>query len=269
MATVGETSSSITRPNGAVTPVASNCSRVSIRGSNLEKRSLKSVRLELFDRIDQLADRFNLRLLVHCDEDVELVLDVGDEIEHCQAVPFKVLREAGLVADLDPLLVERFDQGLHPGVGFGSVGHARVPYQSRGLSQSNGAQRGRCPKMEIQSGLAFGHEAGLHRTCLCRGYAMSEGSEPKLVNPDDPVFPKEVHNLLVAANATNITLSGMADTKASILMGASFVVFSMSISDISEGKASLPLLVLTTFAFIATVFGVLTVRPTRLPVAKE
>ena len=68
-------------------------------------------------------------------------------------------------------------------------------------------------------------------------------SEPKLVSPDDPVFPKEVHNLLVAANATNITLSGMADTKASILMGASFVVFSMSISDISEGKASLPLLV--------------------------
>ena len=68
-------------------------------------------------------------------------------------------------------------------------------------------------------------------------------SEPKLVNPDDPVFPKEVHNLLVAANATNITLSGMADTKASILMGASFVVFSMSISDIAEGKASLPLLV--------------------------
>ena len=93
-------------------------------------------------------------------------------------------------------------------------------------------------------------------------------SEPKLVSPDDPVFPKEVHNLLVAANATNITLSGMADTKASILMGASFVVFSISIGDIAEGRASLPILVLTTFAFIATVFGVLTVRPTRLPVAK-
>ena len=61
-------------------------------------------------------------------------------------------------------------------------------------------------------------------------------SEPKLVSPDDPVFPKEVHNLLVAANATNITLSGMADTKASILMGASFVVFSMSIGDIARGQ---------------------------------
>jgi hypothetical protein len=98
---------------------------------------------------------------------------------------------------------------------------------------------------------------------------MSNGSEPKLVNPDDPVFPKEVHNLLVAANATNITLSGMADTKASILMGASFVVFSMSISDISEGKASLPLLVLTLFSIVATVFGVLTVRPNKMVVTKD
>src|SRR5687767_6977581 len=93
-------------------------------------------------------------------------------------------------------------------------------------------------------------------------------SEPKLLSPNDPVFPKEVHNLLVAANSTNITLSGMADTKTSILMGASFVVFSISIGDIAEGRASLPILVLTTFSFIATVFGVLTVRPNRMPVSK-
>src|SRR5215207_6510609 len=90
-------------------------------------------------------------------------------------------------------------------------------------------------------------------------------SEPKLVNPDDPVFPKEVHNLLVSANATNITLSGMADTKASILLGASFVVFSISINDIAAGRASMPLLVLAAFSFVATVFGVLTVRPSRFP----
>ena len=88
----------------------------------------------------------------------------------------------------------------------------------------------------------------------------------KKLGPGDPdyVFPKEVHNLLVSANATNITLSGMADTKASILMGASFVVFSISIGDIAEGKASMPLLVLAVFSFVATIFGVLTVRPNRL-----
>jgi hypothetical protein len=91
-------------------------------------------------------------------------------------------------------------------------------------------------------------------------------SETKLGRGDaDFVFPKEVHNLLVSANATNITLSGMADTKASILMGASFVVFSISINDIAAGRASMPLLVLAAFSFVATVFGVLTVRPARFP----
>ena len=88
----------------------------------------------------------------------------------------------------------------------------------------------------------------------------------KKLGPGDPgyEFPKEVHNLLMAANSTNITLSGMADSKASILMGASFVVFSISIGSLAEGKASLPLLVLTAFSFVATVFGVLTVRPNRM-----
>jgi len=84
------------------------------------------------------------------------------------------------------------------------------------------------------------------------------------VGHPDFEFPKEVHNLLVAANATNMTLSEMADSKASILLGASFVVFSLSISDIADGKASTPLLVLTLFSFIATIFGVLTVRPNRM-----
>ena len=79
------------------------------------------------------------------------------------------------------------------------------------------------------------------------------------------VFPKDVYNLLLSASTTNITLSGMADTKASILMGASFVVFSLSIGDIAAGRGSTPVLVLTIFAFVSTVLGVLTVRPSRLP----
>ena len=90
-------------------------------------------------------------------------------------------------------------------------------------------------------------------------------SETKL-GPGDPdfVFPKNVYSLLVSASTTNITLSGMADTKASILMGASFVVFSLSIGDIAAGRGSTPVLVLTIFAFVSTVLGVLTVRPSRL-----
>ena len=78
------------------------------------------------------------------------------------------------------------------------------------------------------------------------------------------VFEPEYINVLVSAHAGNIELSNMADSKASILLGASFVVFGLSISDIAAGKASVPLVVLTLFSFIATVLGVLTVRPARI-----
>ena len=84
------------------------------------------------------------------------------------------------------------------------------------------------------------------------------------VGHPDYEFPKEVHNLLMAANQTNMTLSEMADSKASILLGASFVVFSLSIGSLAEGKTNVPMLVLTLFSFIATIFGVLTVRPNRM-----
>ena len=92
---------------------------------------------------------------------------------------------------------------------------------------------------------------------------MSEADHNPELKPGDPnyVFPKEVHNLLVAADSGHFALSAMADNKSSILMGASFVVFSLSIGDIAEGKASLPLLLLTAFSFLATLLGILTVRP--------
>src|SRR4030095_10072646 len=94
IATVGETTFSITRPNGSVTPVDKSCSRVSISGSNLLKRSVNSCCLELFDRVDQLLHRFDLGLLVHRDENIELIFNVGDEIEHRQAVPLQILGKA-------------------------------------------------------------------------------------------------------------------------------------------------------------------------------
>jgi hypothetical protein len=93
------------------------------------------------------------------------------------------------------------------------------------------------------------------------------GDERRMLGIGHPEyeFPKEVHNLLIAAYEGNWALSEMADNKASILMGASFVVFSLSIADVAAGKATFPLLVLTLFSFAATVLGVLTVRPNRLP----
>ena len=90
------------------------------------------------------------------------------------------------------------------------------------------------------------------------------------LKPGDPdyVFPKEVHNLLVSAYTGNMGLSAMADSKASILMGASFVVFGIAIGDIVQGDVSLPILMLTLFSFGATLLGVLTVRPNRMPTVK-
>ena len=84
------------------------------------------------------------------------------------------------------------------------------------------------------------------------------------IKPSDPryVYPQTA-DLLTAAEASHMALSDMADNKSSILMGASFVVFSLSIGDIAEGKAGLPILLLTAFSFAATVLGVLTVRPGR------
>lgn len=98
---------------------------------------------------------------------------------------------------------------------------------------------------------------------------MSEttASNPGL-KPGDPgfVFPKEVHNLLVVAEASHMQMSAMADSKASILMGASFVVFSIAIGNLSGGKGAVdvPIILLTIFSFGATLLGILTVRPSRM-----
>ncbi len=86
----------------------------------------------------------------------------------------------------------------------------------------------------------------------------------KFYRAKDFIFEPEYINVLISAHAGNLELSNMADSKASILLGASFVVFGLSISDIAAGRASIPMIVLTLFSFIATVLGVLTVRPARI-----
>src|SRR5690242_9477112 len=103
MATVGLSTFSITRLNGSVTPLSSRASRCSISGSNLLNRSGTGVR-QPHQRIDQLADRFDLRLHVHGDNDVIFVFDVGDEVEDREAVPFEVLGEPGRLGDSHALL---------------------------------------------------------------------------------------------------------------------------------------------------------------------
>jgi hypothetical protein len=85
-------------------------------------------------------------------------------------------------------------------------------------------------------------------------------TRPPVGHPDYE-FPKEVHNLLVVAQQNHVALSEMADSKASILMGATFVVFTLTIGEIMQHKATASLLLLAGFSFAATILSVLAVRP--------
>src|SRR3546814_16215972 len=67
---------------------------------------------QLFHRGDELADGLDLGLLVHADDDVECVFDLGDEIHHRQAVPFEVAGDGGGVGQCGALFVEGFDQAV-------------------------------------------------------------------------------------------------------------------------------------------------------------
>lgn len=68
-------------------------------------------------------------------------------------------------------------------------------------------------------------------------------------------------DMLVAVHRAHVTLSQMADQKASILMGATFVIFTITIGQAKGSGAPLPLLVLGGFAFFAAVLAVLAILP--------
>lgn len=93
-------------------------------------------------------------------------------------------------------------------------------------------------------------------------------SRPPIGHPDYE-FPKEVHNLLVTAQTGHVALSAMADSKASILMGATFIAFSLAIGQITSHKPTLSLILLAGFALLATVLSVLAIRPQMLTPPKK
>ena len=66
---------------------------------------------------------------------------------------------------------------------------------------------------------------------------------------------------LRTAQRITTTLSQMADQKASILMGATFVVFSISISRALDGHLPWSLAVLAVFSFLSALLAVMAVMP--------
>ena len=76
-----------------------------------------------------------------------------------------------------------------------------------------------------------------------------------------PVYPQNAVHLTRTAVLTQVQLSAMADQKASILMGAAFVIFTIAIGHSDGRSAPLPLLILGAAAFLSAVCAVLAILP--------
>lgn len=79
--------------------------------------------------------------------------------------------------------------------------------------------------------------------------------------PVSVVYPVNAAHLMRTAQLAQLQLSAMADTKASILMGATFVIFTITIGQARGGGAPIPLLILGGAAFFSAIFAVLAVLP--------
>jgi hypothetical protein len=80
-----------------------------------------------------------------------------------------------------------------------------------------------------------------------------------------PVYPVNAAHMMRTAQLAQIQLSAMADAKASILMGATFVIFTITVGQARGGQAPLPLLILGGAAFFSAIFAVFAVLPMTKP----
>jgi hypothetical protein len=76
-----------------------------------------------------------------------------------------------------------------------------------------------------------------------------------------PVYPQNAVHLTRTAVLAQMQLSAMADQKASILMGATFVIFTIAVGHSDGGRAPLPLLILGGAAFLSALCAVAAVLP--------
>ena len=77
---------------------------------------------------------------------------------------------------------------------------------------------------------------------------------------ESPYSPNAVH-LVRTTQQINLTLSQMADQKASILMGATFVVFTICVGQAGRQGITAAILVLALFSFISAMLAVFAILP--------
>jgi hypothetical protein len=75
-----------------------------------------------------------------------------------------------------------------------------------------------------------------------------------------PLAPNAVH-LVRTVTGSTLQLSQMADQKANMVMGASFVVFTLAVGQSRAGTMLLPVAILAGGAFVAAVCAILAVLP--------
>lgn len=89
------------------------------------------------------------------------------------------------------------------------------------------------------------------------------------LSAETPIIPESftVHAIHLVRTATqvNLTLSQMADQKASILMGATFVVFTIAVGQAGKGNFPVALMVLAISAFLSALFAVVAILPSINP----
>lgn len=90
---------------------------------------------------------------------------------------------------------------------------------------------------------------------------MAQAESNKKSAASNKIYPPNAVHMVRNAQMAQIQLSAMADHKASILMGAAFVIFTITVSQVREGAAPLPLLILGGAAFFSAICAVLTVLP--------
>jgi hypothetical protein len=82
----------------------------------------------------------------------------------------------------------------------------------------------------------------------------------KEIKPAAVYSPHAVHMMRTTQHA-QMQLSGIADAKANILMGATFVIFTITVGQSRDGVIPLPLLILGAAAFLSAILAVLAVIP--------
>ncbi|HEY9553252.1 Pycsar system effector family protein [Allosphingosinicella sp.] len=79
--------------------------------------------------------------------------------------------------------------------------------------------------------------------------------------PESSRFPPNAVHLVRTTQMIHVQLSAMADQKASILMAATFVIFTITIGQARGAVVPIPLLILGASAFFSAVCAVLAVLP--------